>query len=332
MTHTAVLLLQMGGPNSLDEVEPYLRRLFLDPDLVRLPFPVSLFRRPLAARIARRRAPSVRAQYAAIGGASPNNAITTAQAHRLQTALSLPCHPFLTYSDTSCRVTSSRFLDTRCRGSGVRVEQIVALSMFPHYCTATTRASFRELDRVLEAARAAGHPFEGKLLRIERWGDHPAYLDALAARTRAALEEARAAHPAPPRLLISAHGIPESYRRSGDPYVQEIEASVAGLRARLPEDLPIQLSFQSRATPVRWVGPSSLESVARLGAEGARNLVVLPISFVSDHVETLYEIDVQLAAAAHTAGIEAFHRVPSFNADPDLIEILRGLVSEALSK
>ncbi|RMH01829.1 MAG: ferrochelatase, partial [Planctomycetota bacterium] len=132
----------------------------------------------------------------------------------------------------------------------------------------------------------------------------------------------------PPQVVVSAHGIPESYVRSGDPYVDEVKATLAGLAGRLPE-VVFHLAFQSRATPVKWVGPATLDEIDRLGRAGVRNLVVLPISFVSDHVETLYEIDVQLAEAARAAGVEAFRRVPVFNDSPDLTAILRALVLEA---
>lgn len=318
---TGVLLLQMGGPRRVEEVEGYLRALFLDRDLVRLPPVVNWFRRPLAATVARRRGPEVRRQYAALGGGSPNNATTERQAAALERALAgdgdFRCFAALTYTPPSIDAAVLRAHAERCT-------RLVGLSLFPQYSTATTRPSFRQFDD-----KAREHGFAAaKVRRVERWGARPAYLDALAARASRALADARAAHPDPPRLLASAHGLPRSYVRHGDPYLREVEETVAGLRRRL-SSVEIHLCFQSRATPVRWLEPATVAEVARLGREGARNLVVLPLSFVSDHLETLYELDVQVAEVARAAGVEAYRRVPVFNDDPDLSAILRELVLEA---
>lgn len=321
---TGILLLQMGGPRRLEEVEGYIRDLFLDPDLVRLPPVVNWFRGPLAGLVSRRRAPEVREQYAQIGGGSPNNATTMAQAASLQRALAgdgdFRCYAAMTYTPPLIDEAVLRAHADGCR-------RVVGLSLFPQYSTATTRSSFRLFD---DKAREHGYS-ASRVKRITRWGDRADFLDALAARTRATLDEARAAHPAPPQVVVSAHGVPVSYVRRGDPYVDEVEASVAGLRERLP-GVEVHLAFQSRATPVKWVEPATLDELTRLGRAGAKNLVVLPISFVNDHVETLYEIDVQLAEVAREAGVEAYRRVPVFNDAPDLTGILRALVLEELAE
>lgn len=319
---TAVLLLQMGGPSSLEEVEPYLRRLFADPDLVQWPGPLALLRRPLARCVALLRAPRVREQYRAIGGGSPNNEITRQQAAVLEARLrrhgDYRCFAALNHAAPSVEEALARAQACGCR-------RFVGLSLFPHYSRASAGASFAALGRA--AARLGVAP--GALVAVERWGSDPIYLDALAARTRAALAASAGAHPLPPALLVSAHGIPVSCVRRGDPYVAEVEATVAGLQARLPRGTAVHLAFQSRATPVRWVGPAALATVRRLGAEGARNIVVLAVSFVSDHVETLYEVDVLLACAARAAGVERFARVPAFNDGGDLAAVLEQLVLRA---
>ena len=317
MERTGVLLLQMGGPRSLDEVEPYIQRLFRDPYLVRLPFPVKLFRGALARKVARKRAPVVRKQYELIGGSSPNNRVTGELAAELQKDLgkNFRCYAAMTYTPPSIGGALRQSMKEGCT-------RWVALSMFPQYCTASTEASFAELRREMKAARIAAQ----KMHWIERWGDNPAYLDATAADTRTALQAAAEAGPGDPHLLVSAHGIPVSYVKSGDPYVEEVQRSLKGLRARLPESTPITLAFQSRATPVKWMEPSTLDALADLGRRGVRNIVVLPISFVNDHIETLYEIDLQLADVARQAGVESYSRVPVFNVDSRLTALLRDLV------
>ena len=319
---TAVLLLQMGGPRALDEVEEYIRVLFSDKDLVRLPWFVDLFRAPLARRVARRRAAEVRKQYAKIGGGSPNNDTTIAQAAGLERLLAdagdYRCYATMTYTPPLAEESLRRSLEDGC-------SDWLALSLFPQYSTASTAASLNDL---LRACPAAGVD-PSRIRRVERWGDDPRYLDLLAAHCRPALERAREEGPGAPHLVVSAHGVPVSYVRRGDPYVREVEATVAGLRARLPAGQAVTLSFQSRATPVKWVQPPTDATLERLGRAGERNLVVLPVSFVNDHIETLYEIDMLLRDIATAAGVERYARVPVFNTEEGFLQLLRGLVLEA---
>lgn len=319
MDPTAVLLLQMGGPDSLDEVEDYIRILFSDRDLVQLPAPLSWFQNRLARRVARRRAPIVREQYALIGGGSPIGRITRAQAAALEKELrsdgAFRCFAAMAYTRPSIGGAVEQALAAGCR-------RFVALSLFPQYCQASTGAAFRDLR---ENFRRLGVGPE-QVAWIDRWGSDAGFLDALAARTAAALEEAARAHPAAPQLLVSAHGAPEALIRRGDPYEKEVRATMEGLRSRLDPATPVTLSFQSRATPVRWIKPPTDATLRRLGAEGVKNVVVLPVSFVSDHVETLFEIDLLLGDVARSAGIEHYMRVPSFNDGPELVSVLARLV------
>lgn len=321
MERVGVLLMQMGGPRSLAEVEPYIQTLFSDPNLVRLPAPISWFRGPLSRRVAKRRAPEVREQYEKIGGGSPNNDTTMAQAKALEVALEdagdFRCYAAMTYTPPST-------LESMRQGKKDGVTRWIAVSLFPQFSTASTGASLADLDKA--CAKVGVDP--ASVTRIVRWGSREDYLDAVAAMTNKALEQAKAAHSAPPHLVISAHGVPVSYVKSGDPYVEEVEASVAGLRQRLPADQVCTLAYQSRATPVKWVEPATIDTLKRLGHEGEKNLVVLPISFVNDHIETLFEIDMMLRDDALAAGVEHYTRVPVFNVDPQLTAILRSLVLE----
>jgi protoporphyrin/coproporphyrin ferrochelatase len=333
MARVGILLMQMGGPRRLEEVQPYIQRLFADRNLVRLPAPISWFQKPLSYWVARRRAPVVRRQYASIGGGSPNNRVTIEQAAALQRCLRQETdegtaqtpernsgHQYFCYAAMTYTPPSVQDALRAARADGC--ERFLAVSLFPHFSSASTGVSLCDLHKACETAEIG----PDRVQTIERWGVEPMYLEALAQRCRQSLKIARQAHPQAPVLLVSAHGIPESYVRRGDPYVQEIQASVAGLMRNLPKDQQYRLSFQSRATPVKWVQPATDQTLQKLGQAGQKNLVILPISFVNDHIETLYEIDQLLADIAQRAGVEHYQRVPAFNTDSDLIDILKKLV------
>lgn len=322
---TGVLLLQMGGPRSLDEVQSYICTLFQDPYLVQLPAPISWFRKPLARWVAKRRAPVVIEQYKKIGGSSPNNAITMEQAKLLQEALGesgdFRCYAAMAYTPPTVADALRQSVADGC-------ERWIALPMFPQYSTASTGAIFADLDQCIKEQSLDPHAFH----KLERWGSRPDYLDAVTAMTIETLAEAKKLSSEPPHLVISAHGLPVSYVKAGDPYVDEIEDCVAGLRERLPQDLDITLAYQSRATPTAWVKPSTVETLQNLGTEGVKNIVVLPISFVNDHIETLFEIDQELCEEAKHKGVEHYSRVPVFNTDASLIAILKSIVHEMEAK
>jgi len=323
--------MQMGGPRTLDEVEGYIERLFADKDLVQLPAPISWLQGSLAKRVAKRRGPKVRAQYEQIGGGSPNNPTTIAQASGVEMLLQeagredLRCFACMTYSEP---MAANALKEAQAAGC----ERILLLSLFPQFCRASTMASINDVDRALIAQ---GKP-AGNYDLIDRWGSNAEYLRLLAEATQDTLDnaavEARAAgRQKPPTLVVSAHGVPESYVRKGDPYVDEVRASVRALQALLPPQQECHLAFQSRVGPVKWVGPSTEETLIRLGDEGHQDLVVLPISFVNDHIETLYEIDIELGEEANAHGVLGYHRVPAFNLNPDFLALLRDLILAKLS-
>ena len=330
----AVLLMQMGGPRTLDEVPEYIRTLFSDADLVRLPPPISWFRKPLAKLVSRKRSPLVQEQYKVIGGGSPNNRITEEQAANVQQLLNscasgidaakveYACYAAMTYTPPTTADALRNALADGCT-------RFIALSLFPHYSSASTGASLSDLKR---ACKEVGVDFE-QIEVIDTWAEEPSYLDAMAKRVNTTLQQATTlAANAPnkagmtPHLVISAHGVPESYVRRGDPYVDQIRACVDALMKRLPADQKYTLCFQSRATPFKWVGPATDATMEALAKSGERNLVVLGISFVNDHIETLFEIDHELAHIAKEAGAEFVDRVPAFNADDDLMQVLATLV------
>jgi len=317
---TGVVLLNMGGPDSLDAVEPFLRNLFSDRDIIPLPLDgLWLGRRLLARRIAGKRASFVRGYYELIGGRSPIAEITAAQAAAVENRLNERGGRFRSYVAMRYWRPFTDEAVAQMRKDGVT--RAVALTLYPHYTTATTGSSLRELRR---------HTNGIELYAIDRFYDDPLYLDALAAQVRAALAGFQAA----PTILFSAHGLPVSFIRKGDPYVEHLLTTIAGVVARLaatsgraPE---WRLSYQSRAGTQRWLEPDTERALAELAKAGRREVLIVPISFVSDHIETLYEIDILFAESARKLGL-TMKRAPSLNAEPAFVEALASLVEKRLA-
>jgi ferrochelatase len=312
---TAVLLLQMGGPDSIDAVEPFLFNLFSDRDIIRIG---PAFLQPLIARfIARRRAPKSAAFYERIGGRSPIRELTELQARALESLLGpeFRCFVAMRYSKPS---TIEALAAIKKEG----ISRIIALSLYPHYSRATTGSSINELKRVLAIS---GTEFSASY--IDRFYDHPLYIEALAERIEeglAGFAERETAH-----LLFSVHSLPQSFIDGGDPYLDHILETVRLVMERF-EDIDYHLAFQSRAGPVKWLEPSTEEMLQNLAAAGCEDLLVVPLSFVSDHIETLYEIDIQYAEEARALGIGNFRRSPSLNDSPIFIECLAELVLKSM--
>ncbi len=310
---TAVLLLQMGGPDSIDAVEPFLRNLFSDRDIIKIG-PAWL--QPLIARIiAKRRAPKVEKNYAEIGGKSPLRELTEAQGKALEEALGdgYRCFVAMRYWRPS---TLEALAAIRREG----IDRIIALSLYPHYSRATTGSSINELKRILGQA---GKKFD--VTYVDRFYDHPLYIEALAEKIREGLEEF---HPLADReILFSAHSLPQSFIDEGDPYLSHIEETVRLVMERF--ELPHHLAFQSRAGPVKWLEPSTDAMLEHLAAHGSKNLLIVPLSFVSDHIETLHEIDIEYGKMAFGLGFAKCKRSPSLNTSPTFIACLADLVRKA---
>jgi ferrochelatase len=320
----AVVLMNMGGPDSVEAVEPFLYNLFRDHDLIPLPLGF-LWQRRFARMVSRARAKTVREYYKLIGGRSPLGDITAEQAKRLAERLNAradgkrySCHVAMRYTPPYTREAIAE-----ARAAGART--IVALSLYPHLTTATTGSSLWELRRELAGKPPAAGAIH--LVEIDRWPEHPAYLDALAEQVRRGLAEFPEAARAGVELLFSAHGLPETFIKKGDPYVADLERTIAGVLGRLGGQHPWRLSFQSRAGRARWLEPSTDTVLRLLAATGRTDVLAIPISFVSDHIETLYEIDLLFGDEAKKLGLN-FKRAPSLNAEPAFIEALAQLVEQ----
>lgn len=317
----AIVLFNLGGPDRPEAIRPFLQNLFRDPAILRVPF----FVRPFLARIiARRRLQPATENYALLGGKSPLLELTQQQATALEAAL-----PEL---DTKCFVAMRYwhpFSDEAARAvCAWGPDEVVLLPLYPHYSTTTTGSS---LTAWREAAAKAG--LIARTTTLCCYPTDGGFVAATAALVRSAYEQARR-ELAPEirlRVLFSAHGLPEVIVRRGDPYQWQIEQTVAAVLAaweQPPGDCTI--CYQSRATPQEWIGPSTDAEVERAGRDGVAVLVV-PIAFVSEHSETLVELDVEYRTLAERSGVQGYFRVPTQNIDAGFIAALAGLVRHALA-
>ncbi len=308
----AVLLLYMGGPEALSQVKPFLYHLFSDPYVLPLPKPLQ---KPVAWLLATLRAPRVKKRYALIGGCSPLPRTTRAQAEALGKKLGSDYKVLLgfRYVEPSIKRAVGDIVEAG-------IKEVVALSLYPHYARATTGTCFAELERALQELGA-----ELEVSRIERWGDFPPYLDALAEKVKLALEKF------PPReeveVVFSAHSLPVEQARR-DSYEEQVRATCEGVASRLALE-GYRLAYQSGFRFGRWLSPSVEEVLKEIASAGIRSVLVVPVSFVSDHIETLYEIDFTYAQLARKLGIRHFRRAGALGTSPKFIEALAELVRDA---
>lgn len=311
---TAVLLLQMGGPDSLAAVEPFLYNLFSDRDIIKIG---PAFLQPFIARmIVKRRAPKSAANYRDIGGKSPLRELTEQQAAELEKLLGdrYRCFVAMRYWNP---FTDEALSAIRQEG----IQRIIALSLYPHYSRATSGSSFNELERCLSGSKQ-----RPDISSVRQFFDHPLYIQALAEK----IEQGLSGFPDRSRVQIffSAHSLPQSFIAEGDPYLDQIQATVRLVMARF-EGVAHHLAFQSRAGPVKWLEPSTQDKLKELAGQGHKEVLVVPLSFVSDHIETLHEIDIEYREEAHKLGITDFRRMESLNSSPTFIRCLAELVRVA---
>lgn len=324
MRRLAVVLFNLGGPDSLAAVRPFLRNLFSDPAILGVPWPL----RPLLARlIAGRRARVARRIYARIGGRSPLLEQSEAQARALEAALSGRVQ-----AEVRAFVSMRYWHPMSDAVAGaVRTfapDRVVLLPLYPQYSLTTTGSSLKDWTR---AAAAAG--LVAPDTAVCCYPEQPGFVAAVAAGIETALADA--ARCAPVRVLFSAHGLPEKIIARGDPYQRQIERTAAAVVAALGRprpngaDLDTVVCYQSRVGPLRWIGPSTEDELAR-AARDRRAVVVVPIAFVSEHSETLVELDIEYRERAEHLGVPAYRRVPTVGTDPRFIAGLADLVVGAL--
>jgi ferrochelatase len=323
MARTAVVLFNLGGPDRLEAVKPFLFNLFYDPAITEMAAP---FRWLFAKLITAKRERAVQANYALMGGKTPLLDETSAQMQALDAALAeirseigeARCFMAMRYWHPLSAAAVAEVI-------AWQPERILLLPLYPQYSAATTGSS---LEAWREAARAAGLDVPTRAICC--YPLEPGFVRAHAALIREAWPKAAAA--GKPRLLFSAHGLPEAFIKKGDPYQWQIEQTCAAVAEALEiEGLDWQICYQSRVGPQTWIGPFTEQEVERAGADGVP-LVLCPIAFVSEHIETLVEMDDEYATLAERSGVPTYVRVPTLSARPEFIEALAALVRRHLGE
>jgi len=313
-----LVVMNLGGPGSLDDVEPFLRRLFGDPDVIQLGW--LSFLQPLLARaIAKRRSPESRANYQLIGGRSPIREETTAQADAVAAELG---RRGLAVKPVVAMAAWHPFADEALGALAAQgIDRVVALPLYPHESRATTGSSLNQLEH---ARRHAHDAIE--IAPIKRYPDADGYVRAVVERVEEAIATLPPEHRATAPVMFSAHGLPEAYIKKGDPYLDDIRITVETVSRRLGLGPRARLCFQSRVGPQRWLGPTTEAMVDELAAAGTPAVVVVPIAFTGEHIETLQEIDILYKERAQKAGIVHFARARTVGCHPAFIAALADLV------
>jgi ferrochelatase len=322
MGRIGVLLLNLGGPDKIEDVRPFLYNLFSDPEIIRLP--VKALQRPLAWLISTLRAKKSQANYLEIGGGSPLRSITEAQAEALENKLNELGQDAKIY--IGMRYWHPFTEEAIARIKEDNIEELVILPLYPQFSISTSGSSFRVLEEMWTTDPTLQ---KIKYTLIPSWYDNTGYLRAMADLIAQELDKFE--HPEQVHIFFSAHGVPISYvEEAGDPYQREIEECTRLIMHTLNRSNNHTLAYQSRVGPVEWLQPYTEESLEALGEKGIKDLLVVPISFVSEHIETLQEIDIEYREVAEEAGISNFHRVPALNIHPGFIDSLAHLVIDSL--
>lgn len=314
----AVVLFNLGGPDGPRAVRPFLFNLFRDPAIIGLP---AIARYPIAALISTTRERTAKANYAIMGGGSPLLPETEKQARELETELARTLPGVEAKCFIAMRYWNPLTGETAKAVKAFGPDEIVLLPLYPQYSATTTGSSLKAWRETYSGG--------GRQTTVCCYPTENGLIEAHARLIRETWE--KAGSPASIRLLFSAHGLPEKVILGGDPYQKQIEATAAAVAARLPADLDWTVCYQSRVGPMKWIGPSTDDEIRRAGAEG-KGVIVTPIAFVSEHVETLVELDHEYAELAREVGVAPYLRVPALGAAPEFIGGLAKSVAEAIVK
>ena len=310
----AVVLFQLGGPDSIEAIEPFLFNLFMDPDIINFPG-ARLFRKPLARFISSTRSKKVAVNYAAIGGKSPILDLTNSQAAALELELnkSIPSKVFVAmryWHPLTAAVVE------RVRAGGYN--EIVLVPLYPQYSITTSGSSINEWNRQCKKFGLTGVRQEV----VHHFYDNPGYIDAIVGNIEASLLHFDEVPRNEVQLVFSAHGVPISIIEGGDPYQKHIEATVKLVLERGRWICPHTLCYQSKVGPAEWLKPSLNETIDKLAQQGAKNVLVIPVAFLTDHIETLHEINIETRHRAEHQGITRFELMPALNSQPGLISAI----------
>jgi len=321
MGRVGVLLLNLGGPEKPEDVRPFLFNLFSDPEIIRIPFP--FLQKPLAWFISSRRAKTSQENYQQIGGGSPLRRITEEQGEALKAALAQKGQDSEVYVGMRYWHPFTEEAIDQIKQDGIK--KLVVLPLYPQYSISTSGSSFRQLEQMWDE--------DDQLKQIDytlipSWYSRPGYVNSMANLIRTELDKLSSPNDA--HIFFSAHGVPVSYvEEFGDPYQREIEHCTDLIMQALGRPNEHTLAYQSRVGPIEWLQPYTEDAIEELGAKETEHLVVVPISFVSEHIETLQEIDIEYRELAEASGIHHFHRVPALNTYDGFINDLADMVDEA---
>lgn len=311
-----MVLFNLGGPDSLDSVEPFLFKLFNDPAIIGLPWPL---RPALAKLLASRRRKEASENYAHMGGASPLLRDTEAQALALETRLAHTLPGFHARCFIAMRYWTPLTGETARQVQAFAPDEIVLAPLYPQYSTTTTASSMRAWDKSYKGS--------GRTRSICCFFDAPKLAVAHAGRIRQTFEAA--GQPKNLRLLFSAHGLPDRVIQGGDPYQSQVERTCEAILRELDGDWDWGVCYQSRVGPLKWIGPSTPEAISLAAAEG-KGVLVVPVAFVSEHIETLVELDRDYADLAREKGCPVYLRAPAIGVEPSFIDGLAGMVAASL--
>ncbi|KAL4074132.1 ferrochelatase [Scleroderma citrinum] len=315
-------MLNMGGPSTVQETYDFLRNLFMDGDLIPLPF-----QRVLAPLIAKRRTPQIEKQYTDIGGGSPILRYTNYQGAgmcELLDELHPETAPHKHYVAFRYAKPLTQETARRMKEDGVR--RAIAFTQYPQYSCSTTGSSLNELFR----RGRAGEMGNIEWSVIDRWGTHPGFIEAIAQNIEVTLSKFEPSKRSDAILLFSAHSLPMSVVNRGDPYVLEVSASVNAVMDRLGHSNPYRLVWQSQVGPSAWLGMQTSEAIKGLARLGKKEVILIPIAFTSDHIETLYELDIEYIKEGRELGME-IHRAESLNESPVFIRALADIMAQHLN-
>ena len=314
----AVILFQLGGPDSLEAIEPFLYNLFCDPDIIDFPG-AFLARKPVAKFIATRRSQKVAHHYQDIGGKSPILELTTGQAHALQNELdkhiNADVHVAMRYWHP---MTQEVILQLKKKN----YKKIILLPLYPQYSKTTTGSSINEWER-----QCAKLQFTSVLAStVTSYYNHPLYIEAIVERINETYTKFSGVNPNDIDLVFSAHSVPVSVIQSGDPYKQHIEETVKHVVTKGNWESPHVLCYQSKVGPSEWLKPSLTNTIRELASRQRKHLLVVPVAFVTEHIETLHEINIEAREDAKRFGIQQFEISPALNNHPKFIQCLVELV------
>jgi protoporphyrin/coproporphyrin ferrochelatase len=318
----AIVLFQLGGPDSLEAIEPFLYNLFMDPDIINFPG-AFLARKPLAKFISSRRSMKVAENYKQIGGKSPILDLTQRQASALESVLRLQ-------NIDGCVFIAMRYwhpmtneVVQKIKADGF--QKVILLPLYPQFSQATTRSSMNEWNRQMQKQKLS---IQTRFICC--FPSQPLFIEAFVENINLALARFHKVTSSDIDLIFSAHGVPLSYIKHGDPYQLQIEETVRCIVECGKWNSPHTLCYQSKVGPMKWLKPSLIETVEHLAGKGRKHLLVIPIAFVTDHIETLHEINIDVRRHAIALGLQQFELTPALNDHPKFIQCLAELVQAQL--